>query len=279
VVWDRRHRNPRAVYCNMAAITEEKAAPQPRLPGHPLAGHGDYWSQSQRPLAGLFFAGPLLLIYEAGVILLGPSAPRNGIDTLLREQLKVLGFRPQVDYFLLPALTVGILLGLHYISRQPWQVSRKVLVGMGGESLVLAVALWLSWGLYRFFMYAIPQSMGLDVAARNVVNWLGTLNSYFGAGIYEELFFRMILLNLVVVMLAWLRAGRRASLISGVVLSSVLFSAAHYVGPYGDKLEWLTFCFRFLAGAFFALLYLYRGFGIAAGTHALYDVLAHLSAP
>jgi membrane protease YdiL (CAAX protease family) len=263
----------------MATIPEEKAAPRPQLPGHPLAGRGDYWSQSQRPLAGLFFAGPLLLIYETGVILLGPSAPRNGIDTLLREQLKVLGFRPQLDYFLLPVLTVGILLGRHYISRQPWRVSRTVLVGMGGESLMLAIALWLSWGLYRFFLHAIAHSVGLNVSARNVAGWLGTLNSYFGAGIYEELFFRMILLNLVVAMLAWLRAGRRASLIGGVVLSSVLFSAAHYVGAYGDEFRWLTFCFRFLAGAFFALLYLYRGFGIAAGTHALYDVLVFLSAP
>jgi hypothetical protein len=28
-----------------------------------------------------------------------------------------------------------------------------------------------------------------------------------------------------------------------------------------------------VAGVFFALLFLYRGFGITAGTHALYDIL------
>ncbi len=32
------------------------------------------------------------------------------------------------------------------------------------------------------------------------------------------------------------------------------------------------FVFRFTAGAFFAVLFVYRGFGIAAGTHALYDI-------
>jgi membrane protease YdiL (CAAX protease family) len=57
----------------------------------------------------------------------------------------------------------------------------------------------------------------------------------------------------------------------------VLFSAAHYVGPCGDPFRWLTFLFRFLAGVFFAVLFRYRGFGIAAGTHALYDVLVGLS--
>jgi membrane protease YdiL (CAAX protease family) len=237
----------------------------------------DYWSQSRRPLASLVFAGPLLVIYEAGVIFLGPSAQRNGADAWLREQLKILGFRAQLDYFLLPVLTVGILLSWHYVSRQPWRVPRKVLAGMATESLGLAVALWFSWGLYQFFMHLMAQAVGLDISQNNVAGWLGTVNSYFGAGIYEELLFRMILLNLCIGLLMWLRVERSASVVGGIVLSSLLFSTAHYVGPYGDAFQWLTFCFRFLAGAFFAVLYIYRGFGIAAGTHALYDVLVYLS--
>ena len=32
----------------------------------------------------------------------------------------------------------------------------------------------------------------------------------------------------------------------------------------------------FLAGGFFAVLFVYRGFGIAAGTHALYDIFVGL---
>jgi membrane protease YdiL (CAAX protease family) len=237
----------------------------------------DYWLQSRRPLASLVFAGPLLLIYEIGVIFLGPSAQRNGADAWLREQLKILGFRAGFDYFLLPVLTVGILLSWHYVSRQPWRVSRKVLAGMAAESLGLAVALWFSWGLYQFFMHLMAHAVGLEISPHDGADWLGTVNSYFGAGIYEELLFRMILLNLCVGLLIWLRAERRASVIGGIILSSLLFSAAHYIGRYGDAFKWDTFCFRFLAGAFFAVLYIYRGFGIAAGTHALYDVLVYLS--
>jgi membrane protease YdiL (CAAX protease family) len=60
------------------------------------------------------------------------------------------------------------------------------------------------------------------------------------------------------------------------VTSSLLFSAAHYVGPLGDTFAIYSFTFRFLAGMFFASLFLVRGFGIAAGTHAVYDILVGL---
>jgi membrane protease YdiL (CAAX protease family) len=62
------------------------------------------------------------------------------------------------------------------------------------------------------------------------------------------------------------------SVVLAVLVTSVLFSAAHYAGAHGETFDWFSFSFRFLAGAFFALLFVYRGFGIAAGTHALYDI-------
>ena len=52
---------------------------------------GDYWQQSRRPLASLYFVAPLLAMYEAGVILLGPHAIRNGADVWLRQLLDFWG--------------------------------------------------------------------------------------------------------------------------------------------------------------------------------------------
>ena len=63
------------------------------------------------------------------------------------------------------------------------------------------------------------------------------------------------------------------SLVLGVVISSLLFAAAHHVGPYGEPYETYCFFFRFVAGVFFSVLFIYRGFGIAAGSHAAYDIL------
>jgi hypothetical protein len=95
-----------------------------------------------------------------------------------------------------------------------------------------------------------------------------------GAGIYEELLFRVLLVGL----LAW--AARRlfgwstgAAGIFATVVGALIFSAFHYIGPYGDRLDLASFTFRAIAGVMFSALYLLRGFGITAWTHALYDVL------
>ena len=94
-----------------------------------------------------------------------------------------------------------------------------------------------------------------------------------GAGIYEELLFRVVLVGL----LAWganKLFGWRP-LVAGIVatvLGALIFSAFHYIGPYGDPLDVYSFVFRTIAGLFFSGLYLLRGFGITAWTHALYDV-------
>ena len=67
---------------------------------------------------------------------------------------------------------------------------------------------------------------------------------------------------------------RRAS--SPPLLGALIFSAFHYIGPYGDRLELGSFTFRTIAGVLFSGLYLLRGFGITAWTHALYDVFLAL---
>ena len=95
---------------------------------------------------------------------------------------------------------------------------------------------------------------------------------YLGAGIYEELLFRLIVLSLLILVLRSLRLPAWAGMAIAVLASSLLFSAAHYVGGR-EPLVWFSFLFRFIAGVFFALLFLYRGFGITAGAHAGYNIL------
>jgi hypothetical protein len=92
-----------------------------------------------------------------------------------------------------------------------------------------------------------------------------------GAGLHEELIFRVGGVG----GLAWLLAGltgRRRAWLAALVLSSVLFSLAHHLGPMGEPFQFTAFTYRLLAGAFFAVVYQVRGFAVAAWTHALYDV-------
>jgi membrane protease YdiL (CAAX protease family) len=232
----------------------------------PQAATDSYWSLSRTPLTSLVFALPLVLAYEGGVLLLGRGSPRNGADVWLRQLLDALGFGA---YFLLPTLTVLGLLAWHHIEHDRWRFSPAVLAGMAAECVLWAATLV---GLARLQDRLWP----LAAAAAGGDGILARLIGFCGAGLYEEVLFRLLLLPLLIWLCERLGASTVTAAIIGLVASSLLFSAAHYVGPLGDAFELYSFTFRFLAGMFFAILFVVRGFGIAAGTHAVYDVLVGL---
>ncbi len=95
-----------------------------------------------------------------------------------------------------------------------------------------------------------------------------------GAGLYEELLFRVALVSALAngarLVLGWSRTTAGAI---AVIVGALIFSAFHYVGPYGEDWALQSFTFRAIAGLMFSALYLTRGFGITAWTHAMYDVL------
>ena len=95
----------------------------------------------------------------------------------------------------------------------------------------------------------------------------------FGAGVYEETVFRLGLMTAFTALFErGLGVRRWLSMLLGLALSSVLFSAMHHIPPYGDPFAIGVFTFRVLAGACFGLLFWYRGFAVAVYTHALYDL-------
>ncbi len=149
-----------------------------------------YWSISRRPLTSLVFSLPLVLAYEGGVLLLGRGSPRNGADVWLRTLLDHLGFG---QYFLLPVLTVLGLLAWHHIEHDRWRFSPAVLVGMAGESILWAAVLL---GVARLQDRFWPLAAG---AAEGV---FARLVAFCGAGLYEEVLFRLLLLPAV----GWLAA-------------------------------------------------------------------------
>jgi hypothetical protein len=95
-----------------------------------------------------------------------------------------------------------------------------------------------------------------------------------GAGLYEELLFRVLVVGALAALArrSWGWAPWAAGALAAVV-GALIFSAFHYIGPYGDPLTLGSFTFRAIAGLVFSGLYLVRGFGIAAWSHALYDVV------
>jgi hypothetical protein len=235
-------------------------------------------------MASLAFIAPLLVVYELGVLMLGPESVRNGADLWLRELLRLAGFG---QYILLPALTVGILLSWHHTTRQPWRLTSGVLPGMVVECILLALGLrwilYLQGTVFQGVAGPVASPSGAWVAA---IGFSGTVREtvgFLGAGVYEELLFRLMLLPAVGWTLQRLGTSRRTGVVGAVFSTSLLFAAAHYLGEPGDAFRlteagfWFGFTFRFLAGVFFSVLFVHRGFGIAAGTHAGYDILVGLS--
>jgi hypothetical protein len=231
----------------------------------------------------LAFVVPLLAVYETGVLALGPKAIRNGADVWLRGLLEWLDFG---NYFLLPALVVGILLGWHHTTRHPWRVPRGVLWGMAVESVLLAfclrgisyvAAIVLQAGVGPMFSAPTTAAVtaGTSASAARMIGFLG-------AGVYEEVLFRLILLCAAAWAIRRSGATSTAATVLAVLITSAVFAGAHYVGPYGEAILWREFgfwyglVFRCLAGVFFSILFVVRGFGVAAGAHAGYDILVKL---
>ncbi|MEX2189028.1 MAG: CPBP family intramembrane glutamic endopeptidase [Pirellulales bacterium] len=252
----------------------------------------DYFQQSRRPLASLLFVLPLLAVYELGVAILGPQAIINGADVWLRQLLLAVGVGSSLA---LPALIVVILLAWHHTTAQPWRVRSSVLGGMAIECAVLAVVLLscVQIQVWSFDKLELPLArvVGGDVNVDVNANASGSaivassslrtsfahFVSYFGAGVYEETLFRLMLLPLCMAALRGAKFTPRTAVVIAVIVTSLLFSAAHHVGASGEPLDpfpLFRFTFRFAAGVLFCAVFLFRGFGIAVGAHAVYDVLA-----
>ncbi|GAB4131496.1 CPBP family glutamic-type intramembrane protease [Thermopirellula anaerolimosa] len=229
------------------------------------------------------FISPLLLFYELGVLILGPEAIRNGAEVWMRQLLLALGIG---QYFVLPFLTAVILLAAHHFSRGPWCVRSATLWGMAVESVLLAVVLRLLLGLQAAVFSHLTGPAGLTAPMSFVwaqstgpspaTEFAAKAVAYVGAGVYEELVFRLILLTTIALVFKSLTVPSRSANVLGVCLSSLVFAAAHYVGPMGEPFAVFSMIFRLMAGVFFGMLFLYRGFGIAAGSHAVYDLLVGL---
>lgn len=284
-----RRKSSRAVAEAAEAAGSGSAKPGPADAGSSVAAGGlveadGYWEESCRPLVSLVFVAPILLAYEAGVVLLGADTIRNGADIWLRMLLDRLGFS---QYFLLPLLTCSILLAWHHTTRQPWKIASGVFSRMAVETTAFAVALlMLAQAQGQLFAATSPQALeGATLASTTMPSNVAGLVSYLGAGLYEELLFRLMLLPAIAGVARLAGGGEGPSLFVAIGVSSLLFAAAHYqldllVGPWrvetggGEAFDLFTFAFRWSAGALFGVLFVYRGFGIAVGTHALYDVLA-----
>ncbi len=209
----------------------------------------------------LAFLLPLIIFYE--VVSLTRPHDRVIAFELLRWFIELFGHVGM----LAPGLgVVAILVATHIVSGAPWSIQWKRVALMYAESAVLALPLVL---LLRYFALA-----GTAEATPWRSDLLDAVATGIGAGIYEELVFRLIIMSVIIMIgVDLLRRKVTNMAIVGVVLSSLAFAAHHHQPIGGEPFDLTTFLFRTVAGAYLAGVFWYRGYGPAAGCHAAYNVI------
>ena len=236
-----------------------------------------YWSSTRRPLPSLVFVIPLMLAYEIGVIWhtgSTPAALRTGADAWMRSALGTLGL---TDQWFPPLLLTVVLLSWQVTSPRDWRFSPSILGGMVIESLILAIALV---GVSRLIDVGFslldqhpPRLLAVASSSSSSRADLGSLIGFLGAGVYEEALFRLALVPLLFGALRLLQTPQILASALAVTGSALLFSLAHHAGTPGETFTWFAFVFRWMAGVYFAWVFVIRGFGVAVGTHTAYDIL------
>lgn len=221
-----------------------------------------YWTAATRPLTSLVFLLPMVVAYQVGSLFLLDGGGAIWAEQMLNRVFALFGVFGQA----LPAiLLVTVLLVRHVLEKRAWSVRVGVLGGMAGECVLWTIPLVLIAGLISLFS---DQGWGLQQSSLEALDWRSRLMIALGAGLYEELLFRLIAITILHTLVVDLfRAGEKAGRIVSVVISALVFAWYH------DPETIAAFSFFALAGGFFGVLFLWRGFGITAGTHALYDVL------
>jgi hypothetical protein len=237
-----------------------------------------YLNLSRSPRYSVLFALPLLLGYEAlAAFLARPGIPelRNGADALLRAAFSAAGGRNGPAFGMAAIILLGVGLIVRDMRAARDRLRPSVFGGMLAESIALAAIFGLVVGIATARLLGSLHVLStLSLGPIEQTSWPTRLMLSLGAGLYEELFFRVILVG------GLAAAGRivagltsRASGVIAAIVSAFIFSAFHYIGPYGDQFQIQSFVFRLLSGLAFSGLYLLRGFGVTAWTHALYDAM------
>jgi hypothetical protein len=227
-----------------------------------------YLREGSGPLADLALTLPIFVVYHLGVVWMDVQ---NAADIVTRE-LKELAQSSLPAYtgltLAIGLVFAGILLVLGRGHTLRWQ--RFALVATEGILYAVAMRLVASYVVGKVHLDA-------GVQASDSPGFFTAVVLSLGAGLYEEIAFRVGLYALgrrvvLAVMPEALPGQKLAVSVGWAALSAAVFSGWHYFGPFGEPFELRSFVFRWVCGAVFTLIYVFRGFAPVVWTHALYDI-------
>ncbi len=232
-----------------------------------------YFQLTRTATYSFLIALPLFIAYEVLIVFANNgefNQVRVGAEVWMKRILTGLGGNGLIGLGI-AVLVVGIGVIL-YERKKKIPIHGRYFGLMILESIGYAVVLGILVGstVGALFNITAPQVSEMDFGMQLALS--------LGAGLYEELLFRVILVGGLFWVLAALVKGKNVAYILAAVIGALLFSWVHYIGALGDAFTLSSFTFRFLFGLALNALFLARGFGIAAWTHALYDVTIAIGA-
>ena len=229
-----------------------------------------YWTLSKSPFYSLLFALPMLIAYEICIFTMNHSdivGMRNGADVLFRQffaLFNVYGF-----------YVVGFVVILSFLITYYFQSRGKKAGKFRGQFFLLMLIESMAYGLLMFLLIDRLGGFTMSIGSSSEIRQMIVLA--LGAGVYEEFIFRVIFITAFLFLFKDIfKLHPAISGILSVILSSFIFAAFHYMGAFGDAFNLRSLAIRFAAGVFLSCVYYFRGYGITAYAHTIYDVMVIL---
>ena len=225
----------------------------------------EYFKHTSSFLYGVIIAIPLAVYYEISMILANrgmEAEVRNAADVMFKRLFESIGYDGPlagVIMFAFLFIIAAIAQGAHK-EREGIKIHWHFYPVLIAESALYAMLLF---ALMAISMNAMAPAMALSPV---------DIGYALGAGVYEELLFRAILLSGLLYLAGKINKNTTLWKILAIVISALLFAGAHYIGAVGDSFDWLTFLARTLGGLLLGFVFMLRGLGAAVYTHAIYDI-------
>lgn len=228
-----------------------------------------YFQNTSHRFYGAVVAVVMLFLYETLIIwgeLPSGAMIRNAPEAVVRTFLVQLGVSHYHVSFILMTIAL-ILIPLFY--QKGVLLKKKFIVYMILESI--------GWGVLSGFLIQAILYKLLLYSGTMTGSLLSDIGLAIGAGLFEELVFRVILTSFLIWAFVKLLRNRKISIVLAILIASFLFSLSHYIGSAADQFTLYSFMFRFFAGLWFTSLYAVRGFAVVCMAHAFYDIFVVLS--
>ena len=225
-----------------------------------------YFKISKNLFYSLIFISPMIFLYELLCFYQFYNEEyiiRNGADIFLRNFFISFGSYSNILYAVFLFITLLIIF-----------LYNKKIVSLGVIKVKYLILMFLESIFWTIIF--LPFMLYFEKIILSIISSQSILETYYlsiGAGIWEEILFRFMLISLFnYVLLKLFKTSQFITNICSILISASIFSLFHYIGPYGDLFTYKTFCIRFIAGIYLGTIYIFRGLGIVSYVHIFYDI-------